>query len=408
MCPDIGAIEVALIRTAGPVVSLRLNRDLNRAIKRGHPWVYGDALDSRPRAALGSVARLSDRRGRPLAMGYYDPDGPLSLRVCHTRPRRPLDDAWAASRLEAACQLRAGWRHSETTTGYRLFNGEGDGLPGLVCDVYGDTAVLKLDGPVAEAFWDDQGVAQWVAQALDVSRVYGRRRSRGGPEGGPLVGDTPQQPVVFLENGLRFTADVVQGQKTGFFLDQRDNRARVRAWSRDRRVLNLFGYTGGFSIAALAGGADEVTTVDVAPAAVAAATAHVMANGFEASRHHAVTEDAFAFLDDAVARGRMWDLVVVDPPSFAPNKKALDKAAGAYRRLISTAAQVTEPGGLLAAASCSSHISPEGFLGLCEEGIGGARRRATVLARHDQPIDHPTPLAFPAFRYLKFVLMRVD
>lgn len=357
---------------------------------------------------MGAIARLSDRRGRPLAMGYYDSEGPLSLRVCHTHPRRPLDDAWAEARLEAALALRSRWRDSEETTGYRLFNGEGDGLPGLVCDIYGDTAVMKLDGPVAEAFWDDAGVARWVADALGLARVYGRRRSRGGPEGSPLVGDVPQGPVAFLENGLRFTADVVAGQKTGFFLDQRDNRDRVRAWSHGRRVLNVFGYTGGFSIAALAGGAEQVTTVDVAPAAVAAAAAHVTANGFSEARHDAVTADAFAFFEAAVEEGRTWDLVVVDPPSFAPNKKALEKAAGAYRKLVAVAAQVTAPGGLLAAASCSSHVSPDAFLGLCEEGIGGARRRATILARHDQPSDHPTPLAFPAFRYLKFVLMRVD
>ncbi|MBC8117672.1 MAG: class I SAM-dependent rRNA methyltransferase [Candidatus Saccharimonas sp.] len=396
-----------LIQSSDSPVVLRLNRDLARTIKRGHPWVYADALRELPRAGSGSPAVLLDnRKGQPVAVGFYDPASPLAFRVCDADGGTKLDDRWAERRLRDALALRRSL-FNEGTTGFRLLNGEGDGLPGLVIDVYGHAAVMKLDGAGPCGFWDAPGIAAWLAELLTLKSVYERRKERGS-EGRALVGPPPKEPVHFLEYGLKFTADIVKGQKTGFFLDQRDNRHTIRQLARGRSILNLFAYTGGFSVAAGCGGAKQVTTVDLAKPAIDVAVEHWRLNELLESAHEAVATDAFEFLDETARSRRRWDIVVVDPPSFAPNQESVSKAKAAYQTLIAGGARVTAKGGLLAAASCSSHIDLPMFLALCEEGVSEARRRATVLGIHGQPADHPTPLVLPEFRYLKFVLMRVE
>ncbi|MEO8268643.1 MAG: class I SAM-dependent methyltransferase, partial [Aureliella sp.] len=250
----------------GKVAQVRLRKDLTRAIKRGHAWLYSDAIDLVP-AASGSVAILSERRGdKRLASGIYDPQHAIPMRICRTQPPFALDDDWLIERLQAAIALRHR-AFDAHTTGYRLVAGEGDGLPGLIIDVYDRTAVLKLDGGAPESFYQPLGIAEWLCEhtALGVVVLRTRERGRGGEL---LVGKLPELPVGFLENDLRFTADVLQGQKTGFFLDQRDNRGLVQRLSRDCRVLNLFSFNGGFSVAAGHGGAKHVTSVDIAGPAI--------------------------------------------------------------------------------------------------------------------------------------------
>jgi len=396
-----------LVAAPGAVVRVKLTRDLRRTIRRGHPWIFSNAVRVPADAEPGAIALIGDKSGRPLAVGYVDPEGPLAIRVCSAEPKVHLDDAWASGRLERALALRRGLFDGDTT-GYRAVNGEGDGLPGLVFDVYGETGVLKLDGPIAERFWDAPGIASWLAERLGLARVYQRHRTRGNPSGRALVGEAPREPVRFLEHGARFTADVVVGQKTGFFLDQRDNRARVAQLARDRTVLNVFGYTGGFSIAAGRAGARHVTTVDLARPAVDAAEAHWRDNDLAADAHEGIAADAFDVLDDAVKRERRWDLVVLDPPAFAPSREAAANAVRAYTRMVEAGARVTEAGGICVAASCSAHVDAQEFLQLCEEGVSQARRRATVLGIYGQPLDHPAPLACPELRYLKCVFLALD
>ena len=398
---------MTFVRTHQNVVTLRLNRDLSRLIKRGNSWVYADALRDLPRAPAGSTAVLLDnRKGQPVATGFYDPQSALAFRVCDTDGQMRLDERWAEMKLQSAWSLRKSLIDPETT-GYRLLNGEGDGTPGLVVDIYGDTAVVKLDGPGPIGFWHTEDVATWISKSLGIRHVYERCKERGR-EGRVLVGSAPSHPVAFLEHSIRFTADVIHGQKTGFFLDQRENRRLIRQLARGRSVLNLFAYTGGFSIAAGLGGATRVTSVDLARPAIEAATEHWELNGLAPGQHEAVAADAFEFLEQSAAHRNRWDVVIVDPPSFAPNKESIGKASSAYKSLIAGGARITARGGLLAAASCSSHIDVPLFLELCEEGISEARRRGTVLTIQGQPADHPSPLALPEFRYLKFVLLRVD
>jgi 23S rRNA (cytosine1962-C5)-methyltransferase len=381
---------------------------LTRSIKRGHPWVFAEALRQLPLALPGAHAILLDhKKGREIGRGFYDPHSPIALRICTTQAGQTLDDGWASSQFERAVALR----HSlldEHTTGFRLFNGEGDGLPGLICDVYGEAAVLQLDGAGPGGFWHAPGLAVWVAQALTLKCVVERSRGQAKAAAQTWVGETPAAPVTFTEHGVRFVVDLVRGQKTGFFLDQRDNRQKIRELAAGRRVLNVFGYTGGFSVYAGLGGASHVTTVDLARPALEAAQVNWALNQLPPTAHETVTAEAFQFLGQAAQHGQNWEAVVVDPPSFAASKSAVPKAIAAYQKLIEAAALVTAPDGFLAAASCSSHVSLDAFLSACEGGVSAARRRATLLHLGGQPADHPTPLALPEFRYLKFVLMRVD
>ncbi|MDM8518856.1 class I SAM-dependent rRNA methyltransferase [Anaerolineales bacterium HSG6] len=393
---------------AKKLLTLQLSRDLRRDIKRGHPWVFANNLRHCPPSVPGRVAMLLDNRKRELAHGFYSSDSPLAFRVCSVETSKPLNDTWAETQFERAYQLRQMLFDSQTkTTGFRLFNGEGDGLPGLVVDLYDDTAVLKLDGPAAVGFWDSRGIGRWLAERLSLRCVYERPRERG-QAGQLLVGKLPPQPIQFLENGVRFGADIVNGQKTGFFLDQRDNRQMIRRLAGQKRVLNLFGYTGGFSIYSALGGASHVTTVDIAAPAIKSATENWRLNKLPDGSHEPVVRDVPRFVEQALKQKRLWDLIVVDPPSYAPSKGAVKKAINAYQNVIAGAAQLTTADGFLAASSCSSHISMEMFLSICQEAISKAKRRATVLSISGQPADHPTPLIFSEFRYLKFVLMRVE
>ncbi len=395
-------------------ITLRLARDLVRVLKRGNPWVFREALRSCPDAPPGTPAVLLDnKRGQLVARGFYDPTSTLAFRACEVdNTDLSLNDEWATERFRRAWELRRRLfvpRMTEAlpTTAYRMFNGEGDGVPGLVVDVYGEIAVIKLDGAGPSRFWNAPGIGEWLAGQAGTRTVVERPRERG-EVARVLCGEAPVEPVSFLENGVRFTADVLRGQKTGFFLDQRDNRRLIRRFAADQNVLNLFGYTGGFSVYAGLGGARHVTTVDIAAPAVEVASDHWQLNSLPPARHDAIVADAFEFLADACRRGRQWDLVISDPPSFAPSQAALAKALTAYENLASACVAVTTPHGVLALASCSSHVDMPAFLRAIEDGISAARRRATVLALHSQPPDHPTPLALPEFRYLKFVVMRID
>lgn len=388
-------------------LTLRLARDLVRSLKRGHPWVFAEALRQHPNAPAGTPAILLDsKKGREVARGFYEPNHPIAFRVGSVEPNEALNDRWAEQRFWRALKLRQSL-FNEATTGFRLFHGEGDGLPGLICDIYGEMAVLQLDGAGPAGFWQPEGIARWLVEQGVVRRVYEKYQARAGGEGRPLVGPAPERPVSFRENGLYFTADVVQGQKTGFFLDQRENRQRIKPLAAGRRVLNMFGYTGGFSVYAGQGGATHVTTVDLAEPALQMAEQHWQLNNLPLDRHRTVKAEAFQFLEKADKNEERWELVILDPPSFAASKETVPQALKAYQKLIALGAAVTTPGGLLAAASCSSHIGPTTFLTVCEEAISRARRRATLLGLYDQPADHPTPLAFAEFRYLKFVLMQL-
>ncbi len=279
-------------------------------------------------------------------------------------------------------------------------------MPGLVVDRYGPVAVARADGAAAEARMGDLAYAIWPSLASTgvsvlVQRVGGRaERARLDV----LRGGQPPETVVVEEHGVPFVVDIARGQKTGAFLDQRDNRRRVGELARGRRVLNLFSYAGGFSLHAAIGGAARVTSVDVAAAAHATAQASFRQAGVDPSPHEFVTADVHAFLDGARARGDTWDLVVSDPPSFAPSERAVPRALSAYRALHRACVAVLAPGGVLCAGSCSSHVDPSAFLATLDDAALGDRPLSVLELRGAGP-DHPTLAAFPEGHYLKFAVL---
>jgi 23S rRNA (cytosine1962-C5)-methyltransferase len=352
--------------------------------------VYRDAVEESPRLRDGKTVELVTRNGSPLK----------------TASPSLLDD-----RIAAALARRLAFIDRRQTDTFRWIHGEADGLPGVHVDVYGDAASVRCDGEGARAFYLDlperlQTAAN--AAGLALRTVVERRRARGGADGGDtektavVRGAAPAGEIEVRENGLRFGVDLLRGQKGGLFLDQRDNRALVRTLASGRRVLNLFGYTGGFSVYAAAGGARATVTVDVAAPAIAAARRNFERNGLPTTDARFVTGDAFAFLEKAARDGERFDLVISDPPSFAPNRRALAAGLRAYRRLHRLCASVVAPGGTLCAASCSSHVDRATFLAAVRDGARDAGRRFELHELRGAGPDHPVVTQFPEGDYLKF------
>ena len=249
-------------------------------------------------------------------------------------------------------------------------------------------------------------LGDWLKKTLGTQSIFHKSRSSGTTQ--QIAGPEIPQPIYFLENGHTFTADLLSGQKTGFFLDQRDNRSRISVFSKGKTVLNAFGYTGGFSVYAGHAGASHVSTLDTAQPALDAAKNHWLLNGLPTESHTTINQDAFKFLEQSTKAVETWELVILDPPSFAPSENTVPQAVKAYTHLFSLGAQVTVRKGILAAASCSSHIPQQLFMEIIEEAISRARRKAALIGLYGQPSDHPSPLVMPEMRYLKFALLQLD
>ncbi|MCA9693176.1 MAG: class I SAM-dependent rRNA methyltransferase [Myxococcales bacterium] len=375
----------------------------------GHPWLYGDGLSLPAGLASGELVALVDRDGRKLGHALHDARSPIALRVLTTRAgERPGPALWL-SRIRDALTLRRETLDLRDTDAFRLLHGEGDRLPGVCVDHYAGHLVLKLDTEAWLPHLEDLADALLEVTGrrdLYYKGVTGRRGESREP--GPLRGAAPPDPLLVREYGVTLPVSIQRGQKTGTFLDQRESRARVGALARDREVLNLFSYTGGFSIAAALGGARRVTSVDVAAPAIELARAAFVANDVDPQAHAFLVADAFDHLEVAAAERRLHDLVICDPPSFAHRADAVPKAISAYTRLHAAALKVTRPGGLLVACSCSSHVGEAALLDTLREAARKLRRGLRVLELRGQPVDHPWSLAFPEGRYLQFILCVVD
>jgi 23S rRNA (cytosine1962-C5)-methyltransferase len=391
-------------------LALRVTPDALRALGGGHPWLFDRAIVRESgNGQPGDLAVIFDDRRRFVAIGLYDPTSPIRVRVLHHGAPEPIDRAWLSGRLAEAAAWRASLPESGTT-GYRLVHGENDGLPGLVVDRYDDTLVLKL----YSAAW-----VRWLALVRDVvdevcpSVRLVLRLSRDllrQPEhlydladGAVLAGPRPGGAVLFSENGLRFEADVLRGQKTGFFLDQRDNRARVEKLAAGLQTLNVFAYSGGFSLYAARGGAPEVLSLDASAPALDSAERNFALNRrlppVAAARHAVLAADAFTALEDLRGRGSRFDLVIVDPPAFAKQESEVRAALEAYGRLTGLALGVLAPGGTLVMASCSSRVSAPDFFEAVNRAATKAGRPLREIDRTGHPIDHP--VRFPEGAYLK-------
>lgn len=403
-------------------LAVRLSRDAQRQVRGGHPWIYPDSITSVSHdGAAGDLAVLFDRDRKFLAIGLWDPSSPIRVRVLHQGGARPIDEAFWGERLDAALGRRAELAASaqgpeaRRTTGYRCLHGENDQLPGLVLDRYDRTYVLKLDTHAWLAHLSTLVpliVARTGAERI-VLRLSRNERSAaaaaGLADGAVLHGDAPPALVRFVENGLHFDADVVRGQKTGHFLDQRDNRARVRELAAGARVLDVFSCSGGFSVYAAAGGAASVHSVDQSPHAIGAVERNLAANCALPKVASCIAEshvgDAFAVLRELAAGSARFDLVIVDPPSFASKQADRESALAAYRRLTELALELTEPGGVLVQSSCSSRVGAEAFFDGIHAVASERGRPLEELQRTGHAVDHPIGFALGA--YLKTLFARV-
>jgi 23S rRNA (cytosine1962-C5)-methyltransferase len=391
--------------------SLELRKDLARHLRAGHPWVFRKAIEKAPRGLdAGAIVDVVED-GRFVARGYHDPHSAISVRILTREPAEAIDAAFWRNRVRRALALRDDLVRG--TTGYRLVHGENDGLPGVVADRYGDFVVLKLysagltphRGHIVEAL---------RLEARGLVGVFGRdeiprdeESDEAAPQGKVLWGAEPPERIEIDEHGMKLLVDVRRGQKTGLFLDQRENRKLVRDLSVGRGdVLNLFGYTGGFSVAAALGGAKHVVTIDVDRDAITLARENFRVNGLDPADHAFASEDAFEILKRYKAQGRQFDLVVCDPPAFAKSQKAVEAAVAGYAALNRAALHVLAPGGLLVTASCSARVSPEQFQDAVKEAAYKTRIDLQLVEDRRQPPDHPVAPQFREGRYLKLAVYR--
>ena len=387
---------------------IKLREGKERSLLRRHPWVFQGSIE-RGRADLGETVRVEGHDGRFLAWGAYSPESQIRVRAWSFQEGERIDAAFFARRLETALALRA--RLAVPSDGVRLVHGEADGLPGLVVDRYGDLLSAQFLAAGAERW--KAVIADALLQLTGCTRLY--ERSDAGVralEGLPAVrawlrggSDAPgASRTTIQESGWRLDVDVAEGHKTGYYLDQRDNRARFAQLVRQygcRRVLNCFSYTGGFSVAALAGGAEHVVSVDSSAPALALADAHVRLNGFDPARHETRDSDVNALLREALKTGERFDAIVLDPPKFAPTAAHADRAARAYKDINRLALKLLAPGGLLLTFSCSGGISADLFHKIVAGAAIDAEVDGALLARLEGAPDHPTTLTFPEGEYLK-------
>lgn len=401
-------------------IALYVKPAAERAARHGHPWIFEDSIVKQShQGSAGDLAVVFDKKQRFLAIGLYDPFSPIRVRLLHSGRPTPIDNSWLAGKLERATALR-NELSSTLTTAYRLVHGENDGLPGLVIDRYANNLVLKIYtsawvpylADLAEAL---EGIFGYHRLILRLGKIVQQPVEElfGLSDGLVLSGSDLPDVVSFLENGLHFQADLIRGQKTGFFLDQRENRARterlVASVNDLKKVLNVFAYTGAFSLYAARGGARSIQSVDVSSGALAIAERHFQINSdwpaIVKAKHAIRVGDAFQVLEELNTGRQRFDLVIVDPPSFARSGADVEKALAAYRRLAGLAIGIVRPGGVLVMCSCTGRVSSGSFYRIIQETAREKGRTLQDVRKHGHPRDHP--IGFAQGEYLKCLMARI-
>jgi 23S rRNA (cytosine1962-C5)-methyltransferase len=389
------------------MLQVHLKKDRERPVLNGHPWVFSGAIDQ----AVGEqenagVADVYDYRKNWIARGLYSPKSQIRVRVL-TWEKETIDQNFFLRRFTQALSLREKYL-AGSTNAYRLINAEGDFLPGLIVDRYADFFVCQFFTAGMDLFKGDI-VSALSALALTqgvFERSEGRVRDEEGlmPAAGVLAGDAPPDLITIEESGFKFLVDVRRGQKTGFFLDQRDNRMFLSSIARDRTILNCFSYSGAFSVYAFATGAKEIVSLDSSLPALELAEQNLALNGFADAPGELLKGDAFAYLKEAHSK---FDLIVLDPPSLAHKRTDVSAATGGYKFLNLHALKRLNPGGLLLTFSCSQHLSIDLFQKVIFGAAVDAARRVSIVKRLGQPADHPISLHHPEGEYLKGLAVRV-
>lgn len=390
--------------------TIRLKPGKEESVIRRHPWIFSGAIASLPSGLQeGELVTVTDSKGTVLGTGHYQ-IGSIAVRMLEF-DNDSLPDDFFSRRLRSAYNLRRelGLMRPDNDC-YRLVHGEGDFLPGLVIDIYGDTAVMQAHSPGMHFARGEVAEALTFIPDARIRNVYYKSdttlpfKADLGPENGYLIGQYDGN--IATENGLQFNIDWLKGQKTGFFVDQRENRSLLEKFARGRRVLNMFCYTGGFSVYAMRGGAVSVDSVDSSAKAVALTDANIALNFPDDPRHRSYTEDAFKFLNDM--EKDKYDLIILDPPAFAKHRGAIKNGLIGYRRLNTRAFEKIKPGGILFTFSCSQAITREMFRLAVFSASVKAGRRVRILHQLSQPADHPVDIAHPEGEYLKGLVLEVE
>lgn len=380
-------------------------------VRGGHPWIYSDSIrDQNREAATGELAVIFDRNDQFLALGFYDADSPIRIRVVHRgKPINVDPDFWRA-RLLTSLQRRTDILDSETN-GLRWINGESDFFPGLVLDQYADTLVLKLYSAVWFSRLDE--IVELIREELRPARLVLRlsrniqsaARNFSREDASTLIGAPPSAPIVFLESGLRFEADVLKGQKTGFFLDQRENRREVARLSRGKDVLNAFSFSGGFSVHAARRAARSVTDVDISAHALESSRRNFALNQetVSATKHHCIQADVFEWIRSAPAEN--YDVVILDPPSLARRESERAGAISAYANLATAGIRLARKGAVVVSCSCSAHVTAAEFFTAVQKSAARSGRKFHLLQTRREPPDHHA--TFPEGEYLKAIYLQL-
>jgi 23S rRNA (cytosine1962-C5)-methyltransferase len=390
-----------------PYPLLRLKPGKEALLSKRHPWIFSGAVTA---PASASVVRVADESGNVLGVGTASPTNPLAARIFRFDDA-PLDEAFFRARFESALALRKTLGLWDPQGGCRWIFGEGDGLPGLVVDRYAHALVLQVGTAGLEALRDAWWPVLWEIAKREGLTAFVERSQSGRKEEGldpvnRLLKGSLAGPVTVNEGAAKLSVDLLRGQKTGFFLDQRAHRLQVGSHAEGCRVLNAFGYTGGFSIHAGLGGATEVATLDISAPALDQAERDWAANGLDPAAHLRMEGDAFELMRQLEPGA--WDRVIVDPPAFAKQRKDVDKAFKAYKDVFRLGARATASGGLLWLFSCSQHLDRARFQEAVWTALLEAGRDARVLAHLGQPADHPYALNHPEGFYLKGLWLAVD
>jgi 23S rRNA (cytosine1962-C5)-methyltransferase len=393
------------------MITIKLKAKKEESLLRFHPWVFSgaiDRMDGQPEE--GDWVRVVSKSGEFLAIGQYQ-IGSIAVRIFSFDDEEVNDDFFR-HRLQVAFELRQtlGLIRGDENNAYRLVHGEGDNLPGLIIDVYAHTAVMQAHTPGIHRLRRRLAEALIQVAGADIRHVYYKSettlpfKADLDPENGYLIGGEGNTDIA-IENGLKFHVDWLKGQKTGFFVDQRDNRSCVEHYAKGRNVLNMFCYTGGFSFYAMRGGAKAVHSVDSSAQAIELTRRNVELNFPGDARHEAICEDAFKYLDRA---GDQYDLIILDPPAFAKHRKVLNNALQGYRRLNAKAFEKIRPGGILFTFSCSQVVTKDDFRCAVFSAAAQSGRRVRILHQLHQPADHPINIYHPEGEYLKGLVLYVE
>ncbi len=389
--------------TAYPILTLKPGRDIHT--RNRHPWIFKGAIAHAPAYTDGDILAVHTSDGRLLGHGYFTRTQSIAGRMLNFDATDPLQSV--AKHIEQAISFRNRLRQPDTTA-YRLINGEADNLPGLIVDQYDTTLVIQCNTLGMDRL--KPSILEHLTRLMAPAAIFehstsATRKKEGLQPVTAWVYNTAPEPILIREHGLTFPVRVTSGQKTGLFLDQREMRALVREHAAGRTLLNCFGYTGGFSMYALAGGALRADTLDTDTAALAIAAETAQANGYAASQHSTIDQDAFAFLSGRLPHA--YDFIVLDPPAFAKKSSDITHAARGYRELNRLAMEHLPPDGLLLTASCSQYIDSDLFRTIIFNAAKDAKRDVQILSLHRMAPDHPVSIYFPDGEYLKGLLLRV-